>query len=365
MRFLKAILIVLGIMILGLLIFCWWSFYYPKPVESSIVHHRGQSARILQPGQSLRVMNWNVAAFVGNQDNNFFEPGVKNEYPLASRYRQIITGVAQVIQEYDPDIINLQDVDVDSKRSAYLNQIQILMNHLPDDYRYFACVTQAKAKFLPVSWVKYGSIHSQICTISKYKIQNIKRYMLHGLENVPFYWILPYVRTTSVSEIPVMGKNALVVQNTYWSSWDYSVSEKMKQSSNTLKIFQSYQKAGQPVLLAGDFNSLAHKKLINDVVINDKHIYQPYQISPLKKYFDLYASAPSYQQVLGPSRKKYLTYMPSQLTDKEADRTLDFIFISPTLRFEKSSVIQTEETKKLSDHYPVLATIRLPNAHAH
>ena len=98
------------------------------------------------------------------------------------------------------------------------------------------------------------------------------------------------------------------------------------------------------------------------MIDDDKNYYQPYQISPLKVYFDLYAAAPSYQQAIGASRKKYFTYMPSQLKQKVADRTLDFIFISPELKFEGSSVLQTAQTKKLSDHYPEIATIRLPHS---
>lgn len=66
-----------------------------------------------------------------------------------------LEGLAGKINEVDPDILILQEVDVDAKRSLYVDQVQWLLDHTDLNYGAYASIWQAQ--YIPsdglVGWI--------------------------------------------------------------------------------------------------------------------------------------------------------------------------------------------------------------------
>jgi len=106
--------------------------YHPKPVERLAVLG-ATNAPVLQPGQRLRVLTWNVQYMAG-KNHCFFYEGGRDERPSPAEIEATLAGVARVIREENPDVVMLQEVDDGSRRTDSMDQVARLLALLPAEY---------------------------------------------------------------------------------------------------------------------------------------------------------------------------------------------------------------------------------------
>src|SRR5690606_25181918 len=82
--------------------------------------------------------------------------------------------LAEKINQYDPDVLILQEVDVSSKRSAYVDQMQWLLDHTR--LRYGVYAAQWKADYVPSDGL--GAMDSGNGILSKYPLSEAERIAL-------------------------------------------------------------------------------------------------------------------------------------------------------------------------------------------
>jgi len=85
--------------------------------------------------------------------------------------------VARIIQDENPDVILLQEVDDGAKRTDYEDQLASLLPLLPKEYACYASAFYWKASFVPHPRIM-GAAGMKLSTISKYKMTEAVRHQL-------------------------------------------------------------------------------------------------------------------------------------------------------------------------------------------
>ena len=122
---------------------------------------------------SLKIMTWNIK--FGGARIDFFFDGWGDEVLMSeSVVIENTYNIAEYINDVDPDIILLQELDIDSKRSAYVDQMQFILD--ATDLNYGAYASQWKADFVPSDGL--GRMNSGNAIMSKWKITDAVRIAL-------------------------------------------------------------------------------------------------------------------------------------------------------------------------------------------
>ncbi|WP_199221588.1 endonuclease/exonuclease/phosphatase family protein, partial [Desulfonatronum sp. SC1] len=85
-----------------------------------------------------------------------------------------LTDVAEFINATQPDLLFIQEIDVDSKRSAFVEQLEWLLNHTHLNYGVYA--SQWKASFIPSNGL--GRMNSGVAILSRWPLSDARRIAL-------------------------------------------------------------------------------------------------------------------------------------------------------------------------------------------
>ena len=119
------------------------------------------------------VMTWNIR--FGAARSPFFGDSCGDSVILKKEHVEAnMDKVAAKIQEIDPDIILLQEVDIFSKRSGYVNQVQYLLDNTSMNYGCFASVWQADY----IASDGIGRMNMGNAILSKYELSEAERIQL-------------------------------------------------------------------------------------------------------------------------------------------------------------------------------------------
>lgn len=312
----------------------------------------------------LRVMNYNVK-FGGGRIDFFFD--CFGERVLMSKSEVIanLEGLAEKINQYDPDLLVLQEVDVNSKRSAFFDQLQWLLDHTQLSYGVYA--SQWRADFVPTDGL--GAMDSGNAILSKYRLLDAERISLALRSEQPALERYFYLRRNVLrARLDVPGKNPTYVVALHADA--YSKDGTKKQHIERFKQeLDRLSRAGNTVIGAGDLNTLPpgtdHQVGFDDSVCTDEEfIADDYReeadwLVPL--YDDYTPEVPL--EVYQADQSSYY----SHTVDGRGfwNRKLDYIFTNAEVVPGSGLVHQDEqhgglETMPLSDHAPVTVELVLP-----
>lgn len=143
------------------------------PVEPAHTYQ----ARVASPSgtvpHELRVMTYNVK-FGGGRIDFFFDCHGSQVLMTEAEVTANLKRLTNVINEADPDVIFLQEVDVNSKRSAYLDQVQWLLDHTQLNHAVYA--SQWRADFVPTDGI--GPVDSGNAILSRWPLADAQRFAL-------------------------------------------------------------------------------------------------------------------------------------------------------------------------------------------
>jgi len=355
----KRLLLGFFLAIILILAVGWWAtgMFYPDPVQAEQVTSN-TNAPILKTDQVIKVMSWNVQFMTGNKNNHFFYDRGTDSFPEEAINHQTIADVARVIIEENPDVVMLQELDQNSRRTHYIDEFAELRALLPKEYQAYSCTLYHKINFLP-SMAMPGRITFQLCTLSKYRINKAIRYALPSTLNVDFFTQqFQLKRAILQTDLPIENGQSLTVFNTHLSAFAAGTNTLDIQANIANDLLLNAEKQG-PALLAGDFNSLSSAKLINSSPADERSMYKqdPVAIASLIKNFTMF---PTIAELSGPNAKQWLTHMPSVDHSHTPAIAIDYMFISKQLTFQNHYVKQ-QNTGHISDHFPLVADIKLPD----
>jgi len=325
--------------------------FIPKPVMKARYHNppKTDETPILKPGDTIKVLNWNIQ-YAASRNHHFFYDGGSEVYASPDNVKATLEGISRVIREYQPDIILFQEIDLDSTRSCYTDQIQELLDANP--YPSWSTTPYHICKYLPFPSHQHSKkLDMELTVFSRFPIDSATRHALPALKESYIRRAFNFKRAILDLSIPVQGGSKLRIFNTHFSAFSHGDGTLKKQVSTFVSLAQKSMEKGEYWLGAGDLNLLPPGD--NPERLGKDGFYYPKTNNPIEPMLEALQTALPLEEYLQ-TPEKYYTYIPYGA--ENTDRWLDYIFISPNLQVKSYQVIP--ETQ-LSDHLPILTELTL------
>ncbi len=317
------------------------------------------SAPVLEVGQTLTLMTWNVQYMAG-KDYVFWYDVIDGSGPDVRPSAEAITRtfgeVARVIGDVRPDLIFLQEVHDGAKRTDHQDQLARLLTLLPEDY---VCHTSAfywKAAFVPHPRIM-GSVGMKLSTISRYRIDAATRHQLAIMPADPFTRQFNFRRAVLEVRLPITGGRSFVALNTHLDAFARGTPTMERQVAQLHQLTRALTDQGVAWVLGGDFNLLPPGPQYQNAPESQRGFYGPE--SELSLLFEHYQAVPSLADLDGPGAAHWFTHFPNDPAVLGPALTLDYFFLSDGITIV-SSQVRRHDTLAISDHLPVVASIILP-----
>ena len=251
-KLLKVLLLLLLVLVLavgGLFGFLTVTEFKPAPTETlSFFDMPAQPLPALKEGQNLRILSWNIGyAGLGAESDFFMDGGANSMSADKLTVQRYLAGIGAQLGVGDYDMVILQEVDTDSKRTFGINETEALSVGQSVHALNYSC------PFVPIPWPPIGKVHSGLMTSSEYRIDEAERVSLP----CPFSWPLSTAnlkRCLLVSRLPVEGSDKeLVLVNLHLEAYDDGAG-KIAQTQQLMGLLQEEYEKGNYVIAGGDFN---------------------------------------------------------------------------------------------------------------
>ena len=321
-----------------------------RPQERETLSASSPSSLPLRAGQEIRILSWNTGFGALGDNADFFMDGGKGVITAdKSRVTANLDGIADYIASEDPDLVLLQEVDLSSKRSYYIDQTKFFRDSLPAYQSAFAY--NFRALYVPYPLPTLGKVESGLQTLSRFGFREAERISLP----CPFSWPVSTVnlkRCLLVTRIPVEGTDKeLVLVNLHLEAYD-SGEGKAEQTRILSGFLQEEADKGNYVIAGGDFN-----QLFSNI---DASAYPTYENRWQPGLIDASAFSPSFSLLMDPSSP---TCRSLDQPYAGAERNGFQYYLIDGFIVSDNITVASAETRDLdfvcSDHNPVILTVTL------
>ncbi len=329
MTIVGAIALLLGLLVTGLVLGVVWAsrgsyprdhyaeirpFPTPRPEEAPAVN---------EAGDEFTVITYNLGYLSGLTNN---EPVVRSP----ALFQENLALAIAALRAVSPDLLALQEVDLQARRSGNVDQVAALAAglELPGG----AIAVNWDKNYLPFPFgppaVHFGRLVSGQAVLTRGAIARQERLVLEAVATQnPIYRAFYISRVAQIVELTLQGRD-LVLINVHLEAFDAPT--RRRQTEVVRQLLDRY--AGRPLLLAGDFNSPlpspAEPEATTTILLQD----------------------PRLEAVLAiPEARTYPSDQP--------EAKLDYLFYTPTW-FERLEARVVTAAGTASDHLPLLARLR-------
>lgn len=305
---------------------------------------------------TLSVMTWNIK-FGGARIDFFFDCHGDRVIMDSSEVLNHLEGIASFINYHQPDFLFVQEIDVNGKRSAFIDQVQWMLEHT--GFNYAAYTPQWRANYIPSNGL--GKMDSGNALFSRIPLFNGRRIALPLIEEQNFLVRYFYLKRCLMDVSTVVNGDTLHLLNTHLAAYSNDGTKK-KQIDHVFEYADSLRRNNERFLLAGDFNTLPPgTRKVRDFPDSactegdfeaDDYSGKELWLLPFYRSFNAAVSLERYQ-------KNNLPYF-THTTDKNGfwNRKLDYIFSNQPFIPERMEVFQHADESgfspmSLSDHCPV------------
>ena len=329
-KVLKGAAIALGLSGLSLVLFYSWATAgsYPTRRYAEVVSY---GEPLTDPKDTFTVVSYNIGYLSGLTNN----VAVARSADLFDKNLQ---QAIEVLQALDADFVALQEIDLASKRSFRVNQVEALAEALAMPVG--AITINWDKNYVPFPYwpptAHFGRILSGQAVLSRYAIEKNDRIVLEKVADNPFYYNAVYLdRLAQVTEARV-GEQSIILINLHLEAFDNPT--RLEQTKVVKDLAERYAQ-DYPVLLVGDFNSAVNR--------DEEGAVKTIEILGES---DVLAGAIAPAQYSDPAQATYPSDTPLY--------KLDYIFYTPaTIEMVDARVVT--EAAQASDHLPVAMTFRL------
>jgi endonuclease/exonuclease/phosphatase family metal-dependent hydrolase len=220
--------------------------------EQAVLYRASQPGPEAAPTGPLRVVTWNVK-YGGARLRFFWECRGTRVLMTEGEVRGDVAALAAYLKGLNPDIVLLQEVDTGaSKRSAYLDQVQLLLDG--SGLNHAAYASQWKADYIPSDG--QGPIDSGNAVLSRWPIRSAIRHALPlqtDISSLERYFYLKRNLLEVHLAIPAVGEVAVVNLHAEAFSKDGT---KLRHLTRFKALLDELSARGLPVLGGGDLNSI-------------------------------------------------------------------------------------------------------------
>lgn len=307
----------------------------------------------------LNIATWNIK-FGGGRIDFFFDCHGDRVLMNGAEVNENMAGVAAKVRNMNPDVLFIQEADIDSKRSAYIDQVQYILDNTDLNYAIYA--SQWQADYVPSDGV--GQVNSGNAILSKYPLNNAERIALPLIGEQSGIVQYFYLRRNIIVADMTINNKTVKVMNTHTSAYSSDGTKKQQLDIIQAKAAE-YAAEGKTFILGGDFNNLPPNSVLycnyDDDVCTEESGYATLpcdelleELSNMTVYLEYEAAIP--QAKYEANQANYATFT----SDKNGfwNRKLDYIFTNGDFVDGVGMVHQNTatggmETMPLSDHAPI------------
>ncbi|MBS4013750.1 MAG: endonuclease/exonuclease/phosphatase family protein [Bacteroidetes bacterium] len=344
--YLRITIILITSIVVILLIFLLFSeitSYRPKKIETLF---KAENSTILPDTADFSIITWNIGyAGLGNDMSFFYDGGEKMRTSMERTMLNHDKILKFISENSYIDFFLLQEVDVKSKRSYYLNTLDSLKKISPNAMHSFGY--NYKVKHVPLPALNpMGKVNSGILTISHAIPSIVERHSYAG--NYP--WpnrLFNLKRCFVINRYPISNGKELIIINTHNSAFDDG-SLRDTQMQQLKEIMINEYLLGNFVVAGGDWNQCPPEFRYN-FTFNLFDSIDNKTISP--DFLPDWNWA--YDNTTPTNRRITTPYDAGSILTT----VIDFFVFSPNIKV--TSVEGMHLDFEYSDHNPVKATFRL------
>ncbi len=336
--------------------------------EDAIMYKSGSKQSPPDQVNSIKVMTWNIRFGAGRIP--WFGDSCGDCVILSEKeVKQNLQAIADFINTVQPDILIINEIDIESKRTAYIDQVQWLLNHTYFNYGAFA--SNWKSQFIPSDGL--GRMNMGNAILSRWEINDAVRIKLPLRGDQDALTEYFYLRRNMLkTRIEIPGMDNFYTLATHLSAFSTD-DTKQEQINVVIKTLENIDSESDFFIIGGDFNLLPPNATKTDYCLEDKcsdeSFHQPGddpqhkegsyftpEITWLQPMYDYFQPAISLEKFIA-NEAHYFTHTPK--TDRSWDRKIDYLFTNDQWIQNSDSTYQ-DVTFMLSDHAPVSAEWELP-----
>ncbi len=238
-----------------LLAFLTITEYRPEDIETVSVDN--EQERQVNQGEQISLMTFNIGyAGLGRDEDFVLDGGEKGRPDSKEVVEDYFSGITSILDDNYADIYLFQEVDLQSRRSYYINQVDALKNHLGDQYSSnFAYNFNAVFVPFPISLTDYlGPVESGLQTFSRFQIDATERQQFPGNFSWPMR-VANLKRAMVVNRMPVENSDKeFVVVNLHMSAYDSDGNLRGQEMAFLKTFLEDENSQGNYVVIGGDFN---------------------------------------------------------------------------------------------------------------
>ncbi len=318
---------------------------WPEKVDFPVLQKKDAVAPAAT--STLKVMTWNVK-YGGGRIDFWFDLWGDRTFMTLDEVEHNMAGVYALINEVQPDILITNEIEIDSKRSAFYDMVQGILDHT--DLRWAAYTPVWQARFVPSEGV--GRMNMGNCVFSRFPIvQNTRIAQVDRTDQDPATKTFYLHRAVGRAEIQV-GAKRVAVFAVHTEAYD-SDRTNSKQQAQILEVMKAET---LPFVMAGDLNALMPGSVktnhFNDEApssIGTAFEQPPYNPEDLRPFFDAFDDAIGLTRYGTTEDQQSHFYSHSVIgPDKVGangvpgfwNRRLDYLFTQKTNRWKGAVVLQ-------------------------
>jgi len=378
---LKKLLSILGVLLLG----CDPFVTEFEDLSNALMYEADSKSNETYDSGNVKVVTWNIRFGIARFP--FFGDSCGDDVILDDdTIEKNMAAIADSLNAIDADIVLLQEVDVSSKRTGYMDQVQYLLDNTNLNYGCYASMW--KADYIASDGI--GRIDAGNAILSKYELTDAERIQLRLRTDQDGLTQYFYLRRNIVkAKIPALTQGAkdfyaVDIHATAFATDD----TKQQHIDKYVETLAEIQSSGNYFVTGGDLNSVPPGSEFDYCLLDmcpdekyedengneiDYHSIDSLTSGPHKEgaYFNnfdgerdillpLYEAYDAAIDSVDANLPIHLTHGPStsyEMNDIKYDRKLDYLF---TNGIWENTLSKTHQAAwELSDHLPVSAVLNV------
>lgn len=240
------------LIVAAIIVFLSLTEYRPQAIEEAEIFRAAENG--LSEGGTLRVMTWNIGyGALGDNADFFMDGGNMVRTADEARVRRNLKDISSAIADAEPDVLLVQEIDLDSTRSYHIDEFAELQDTLPGMDSAFA--RNFSVRYLPYPVPPIGKVESGVAVFSRYALSQAERVQLP----IPFSWPIRMAnlkRCALVTRVPLDDSGReLVLISLHLEAFD-SGEGKIAQTKALAELLKEEAGKGNYVIAGGDFNQI-------------------------------------------------------------------------------------------------------------